>query len=279
MLGTAGRFRPDRRIGLAALAFIAALAGLLLCSSNAVAQTFPALTGRVVDAANIIPPDQEARLDQKLAALEVNSKRQLVIATLPDLQGYEISDYGYQLGRQWGIGDKESNNGALLIIAPKERKLRIEVGYGLEPVLTDGLSSIIVQQQIVPHFKAGDMPAGIEAGADAIIKQLSLPEAEARQLAAAAKPKQASKGDVILPALFWLFMFFLFFVLPMIRRMGGTSRYQSDGLAPIILWSVLDGMSHGGGGHSSGGSSWGGGGGGFSGGGGSFGGGGASGGW
>ena len=133
----AARHRPDRRIILAALALLAAFAGVLLFSGMATAQTFPALSGRVVDAANIIPADQEARLDQKLAALEQNSKRQLVVTTLPDLQGYEISDYGYQLGRHWGIGDKERNDGALLIIAPKERKVRIEVGYGLEPVLTD----------------------------------------------------------------------------------------------------------------------------------------------
>ncbi|MEQ1541719.1 MAG: TPM domain-containing protein, partial [Novosphingobium sp.] len=73
------------------------------------AQTFPALTGRVVDAANIIPADQEARLNQKLEALEKQSQRQLVVTTLPSLQGYEISDYGYRLGRQWGLGDKERN--------------------------------------------------------------------------------------------------------------------------------------------------------------------------
>ena len=281
MLGSAGRHRLDRRFVLAVLALFGALAGLLQPASTAFAQTFPALSGRVVDAANIIPPDQEARLDQKLAALEQNSQRQLVITTLPDLQGYEISDYGYQLGRHWGIGDKERNDGALLIIAPKERKVWIEVGYGLEPVLTDGLSSIIVQQEIVPRFKAGDMPAGIEAGTDAIIKQLSLPEAEARQIAAAAKPKVA-KGNAVLPALFWLLMIFIFFIIPMMRRFGGSSKYKSDGLGPIILWSVLDGMSHGrgsGGGGWGGGGGFSGGGGGFGGGGGSFGGGGASGSW
>ena len=128
---------------------------------------FPPLTGRVTDAADVIPPDVEARLDQKLTALEAGTGRQLVVATVPDLQGYEISDYGYQLGRTWGIGSKERNDGALLIVAPKERKVRIEVGYGLEGVLTDGLSSLIISQQIVPRFKQGDLPGGIEAGTDA----------------------------------------------------------------------------------------------------------------
>ena len=146
------------------------LAGLLialalLLPGAIAAQTFPPLTGQVVDAANIIPLEMEAGLTAKLARLEQQSQRQLVVVTLPDLQGYDIADYGYQLGRHWGIGDKERNDGALLIVAPNERKVRIEVGYGLEPVLTDGMSSLIINQAIIAHFKQGDMPAGIEAGA------------------------------------------------------------------------------------------------------------------
>ncbi|MGN6500978.1 MAG: TPM domain-containing protein, partial [Tsuneonella sp.] len=141
---------------------LAALAAFI--ALPAAAQDFPPLTGRVVDAANVIPPEVEASLDAKLAALEQQSQRQLVVATIPDLQGYEISDYGYQLGRHWGLGDKGRNDGAILIVAPNERKVRIEVGYGLEPVLTDGLSSLIIQNDILPRFKAGDMPGGIVAG-------------------------------------------------------------------------------------------------------------------
>jgi uncharacterized protein len=217
------------------------------------AQTFPALTGRVVDAANVIPDDVEARLTQKLEALETQSHRQLVIATLTDLQGYEISDYSYQLGRAWGIGDKGKNDGALLILAPKEHKLRIEVGYGLEGILTDGLTSLIINQTIVPKIKAGDMPGGIEAGTDAIIHQLTLPDAEARKLAAAAKPAPAGRSAGVFPNALWLVFFFMFFLLPMLRRMRGRKSYQGGGLGSVVLWSALSGMTRGGGGFGGGG--------------------------
>ena len=144
------RLVPACLLRLAALL----LAALPLAVS---AQTFPALAGRVTDAAGIIPDDLEARLTQKLEALEQQSGPQFVVATIPDLQGYDIADYGYRLGREWGIGDKERNDGVLLIVAPNERKVRIEVGYGLEPVLTDGLSWQIINTDIVPRFKDGDM--------------------------------------------------------------------------------------------------------------------------
>ncbi|MDE2404040.1 MAG: TPM domain-containing protein [Sphingomonadales bacterium] len=262
----------------AAAALLLALAALLPGAARA--QTFPALSGRVVDAANVLPADVAQRLDGKLAALETQSHRQLVVATVPDLQGYEISDYGYRLGRAWGIGDKQRNDGVILLVAPKERKVRIEVGYGLEPVLTDGFSSLIIQQQIIPRFKSGDMPGGIEAGADAIIHQLQLPPEEARKIAAQPAPAQRSDKGGWLPALFWLGFFFLFFVLPFFRRRGG--RAYGFGLGQVILWSALDsamrGGRRGGGWSSGGGGDWGGGG-GFSGGGGSFGGGGSSGSW
>ncbi len=271
--------RTGRSTILQALAALLALAALVL-PALVQAQTFPPLTGRVVDAANILPADEKVRLEQKLAALEAQTKRQLVVATLADLQGYDISDYGYQLGRTWQIGQKDVNDGAILIIAPKERKVRIEVGYGLEGVLTDGISSLVIQQQIVPRFKAGDMPGGIEAGADALIAQLALPADQAKAAAAAAdtqaartQPKGVGPGAVV----FTLFIL-LFFVLPGLRGAFGGRRYRgSSVLGPLIVFDALSHMSRGGGGGFGGGGF--GGGGGFSGGGGSFGGGGASGGW
>lgn len=263
---------------LALLGTLLALATACLAGPALAAPEFPELTGRVVDAANILPPEVETRLDAKLAALEQQSQRQLVVATLPSLQGYEISDHGYQLGRAWGLGDKQRNDGALLIVAPNEKKLRIEVGYGLEPILTDGFSSDVINQIIVPQFRAGNLPGGIEAGTDAIIHQIQLPPEEAARVAAQADraASASSRGGVdilsILPIL--IFVFF-FFILPMLRsgsrRRGGRRRSR---FGPVV-W-IPGGFSSG----SSGGGFGGGGfGGGFSGGGGSFGGGGASGSW
>lgn len=221
----------------------------------------------------MIPDAEEARLTQKLEALEKQSQRQLVVATVPSLQGYEISDYGYQLGRAWGIGQKDQNNGAILLVAPNDRKVRIEVGYGLEPVLTDGMSFLIINNAILPRFKANDMAGGIEAGTDAIIKQLTLPPAEAQKVAAQADRQRADGGDDISlgTVIFILFVIF-FFVLPILRAASGGGR-RSSGFGGPIIW-----MPGGfGGGSSGGGGGWGGGG--FSGGGGSFGGGGSSGSW
>lgn len=253
---------------------------LALFAMPVAAQDFPQLSGPVVDQAGIIPDEAEARLTEKLTALKTQSQRELVVVTLSSLQGYEISDYGYRLGRHWQLGEKQRNDGAILIVAPNERKLRIEVGYGLEPVLTDGLSSLIINQQIVPRFKAGDMPAGIEAGADAIITQLTLPADQAQQIAAQANAKPAKQDGIPFGLVIWLLFFFLFFVLPIIRRARRGRRYSGSGIGPVIVWEVLNAAanasrSSGGWGSSSGGgggSSWGGGGG-------SFGGGGASGSW
>ena len=143
---------------------------------------FPPLTGRVVDQANLLDPATEQALTEKLAALEASSTDQLVVVTVNSLQDQEIEDFGYQLGRHWGIGQKENDGGALLIVAPNERKVRIEVGYGLEGYLTDALSSLIIQNQILPAFRDGDFPGGIEAGTDAIIAQLQLPPEEAAKV-------------------------------------------------------------------------------------------------
>ncbi|EPR16237.1 methanol dehydrogenase [Sphingobium indicum IP26] len=263
---------------LALLVFMPA-AGVTGIAPSAQAQTFPKLTGRVVDDAALLSSQQEQALTDKLAALERQSGRQLVVATLPDLQGYDISDYGYRLGRAWGIGDKEKNEGALLIVAPNERKVRIEVGYGLEGIMTDALSSQIIRNAITPRFKAGDLPGGIDAGVDAIGKLLTLPPDEARALAAQAeaKARDASDDGGTFMAIFWLIIVAII-VIAMLSGRGKGRRYRG-GSGPIILWGPGDSGWGGGGGSGWGGGGWGGGGGGFSGGGGSFGGGGASGDW
>ncbi len=259
----------------------------LLLAAPAHAQTFPQLTGRVVDQANLLSPEQEGQLTQRLEALERASTRQLVVVTLTDLQGYDIADYGYRLGRHWGIGQRESRNGAMLIVAPSERRMRIEVGYGLEPILTDALSNQIINDIIRPRFRENDFAGGIIAGTDAIIQQLGAPPEQAEQRALQAAEAQRSRGSSgggsLFTLIFWGIVI-LFIIMAMARGGGrrgrryGTHRRRRGG--PIVIWGSGGGWGGGGGGWGSGGGGWGGGGGGgFSGGGGSFGGGGASGGW
>ena len=258
-----------------ALALVLALPALALAAPK-----FPPLTGRVVDNANLLSPAAEQKLTGELAALEQQTGRQLVVATLPDLQGYEIADYGYQLGRAWRIGRSGPDDGAILIVAAKERAVRIEVGYGLEPVLTDALSSLIIQRKILPAFKTGRMEQGIVDGTETIAAQIGLPADEAKAAAAAAEqpkvtilqPERSGGGVPILVVVFVLF----WVVTGVMRAFGGRRRFGGGGGLWWILPMLLSGSGRGGGG---GWSSGGGGGGGFSGGGGSFGGGGASGRW
>lgn len=256
------------------------LACLLLVPTLAVAAPkFPPLTGRVVDDAQILSPTAEAKLTAELAALEQQTGHQLVVATLPTLQGYEIEDYGYQLLRTWGVGRKAEDDGAILIVAPNERKVRIEVGYGLEPVLTDALSSLIIHRAILPAFREGKMEEGVVAGATQIVRQIGLPEDQAKAAAAQAEAQQAAARQDDSGGTPWhviVIIFVIFWVLSgLMRGFGGRRRFGGNGLW-WLLPVILDGASRRGGG---GGWSSGGGGGGFSGGGGSGGGGGASGSW
>jgi len=274
-----------------ALRALILMLALLALPQLAQAQKFPALSGRVVDAANLLSPAQKQQLEALSTDVGNVAQRQFVVATIPDLQGYPIEDYGYKLGREWKIGQKDANNGIILIVAPAEHKVRIEVGYGLEPIMTDALSQKIIDEQILPKFRSGDMPGGIVAGAQAIAEQMKAPPeaAEARVKAAAVAPRAArssgSSSDGFV-GIFWIIIL-LFIVLPIIFRGARGQKYRG-GRGPVVLWGpgLGSGWGSGGGssssGWSSGGSDWGGGGGGgggFSGGGGSFGGGGASGSW
>lgn len=235
------------------------LASLLLCiagwlASVAEAKTpqFPPLTGRVVDSAGILDTGTVAALDSLLAGHEQQTGEQVVIATIPDLGGDDIADYGYQLGRAWGIGQKDKDNGALLIVAPNEKQVRIEVGYGLEGVLTDAISRMVIDQLILPRFRAGDIPGGIVAGTRGILTALGDPGNAPASVQQQAPP---NGGELPLPGWAILLIVVVFLLL----------RGRGLFLLPFL----------GGGGWGRGGS----GGGGFSGGGGSFGGGGSSGSW
>ncbi len=263
---------------------------------------FPKLTGRVVDEANILSDATKISLDSMLSTLEANSSNQLVIVTLKSLQGYDIADFGYRLGRAWGIGQKKKDNGVLLIIAPNERKVRIEVGYGLEGVLTDAISSIIIQDRIIPYFKKGNFDKGVLEGTKAIIGTIEgtyKPEKHKREKISAIVPqlffgffflmivlqKAVSQkfGNIIsklIPSSFfglfayiisaslligfgvWVGLFLLFWYFGAFNNSGDSGTWSNTG--------VFTGSSGGFGGDFGGG---------FSGGGGGFGGGGASGGW
>jgi uncharacterized protein len=256
--------------GWGALLVFAALCLLAPAAARAqAAPTFPPLTGRVVDDAHVLSPQTQADLTAKLAALEQKNGDQLVVVTLPSLQGYEIEDYGYQLGRAWGIGQKGQNNGALFIIVPSEHNVRIEVGYGLEPVLTDALSSVILQTDVLPKFRQGDVEGGVVAGTDAIIQQLGLDPATAKTNVQAAAQQAPAATPLRIP--FGLIVLLLLFVMPLLLGRGGGG-----------FW-FLPFLFMGGGGYRGrddfGGGGFSGGGGGFGGGGGSFGGGGSSGSW
>ncbi len=135
--------------------------------------TFPPLTGRVVDNAKLLSASDVQTLTTELAELEGKSSDQLVVVTLPSLDGYDIADYGYQLGRAWKIGQAGKNNGVLLIVAPNERKVRIEVGRGLEPILTDFMSRLIIENTILPEFRRKDFAAGIKLGVRDISRHFS----------------------------------------------------------------------------------------------------------
>jgi uncharacterized protein len=240
--------------------------GFSLGAASAAEPTFPALTGRVVDEAHILNASTRSAIEAKLAAFETKTGRQVVVVTLPSLQGYEIEDYGYRLGRQWGIGQKGSNNGALLIVAPNERRVRIEVGYGLEGTLTDAVSRLIIENGILPRFRAGDFAGGIQRGVDDIVQVLSGDAEDFKRRAGAQNRSPAGPQD--LGQFAWVAIIlglWLFFAMRSLRQ--GRRRSAMPWIIPM-----------GGVGSSRG---WGGGfsGGGFSGGGGSFGGGGASGRW
>lgn len=246
---------------------VPALALVLWLWPAAADPTFPVLTGRVVDDAQLLGPDVEEQLTADLKALEDKSSDQVVVVTLPSLQNYTIEEFGYQLGRHWGIGTKEKDNGVLLIVAPNEHKVRIEVGRGLEPILTDALSKIISENAILPRFRTGDYAGGIKDGVRDIVLVLTGDAAEVEERAKA-------RHDADQPAIDWLMViFWVLIILWIVWSVSRSARYASrtgGSTGPIFM----PGPS-GGSGWSSGGS----GGGGFSGGGGSFGGGGASGGW
>ncbi|MBI2253726.1 MAG: TPM domain-containing protein [Proteobacteria bacterium] len=238
--------------------------------SAALAETpnLPALSGRVVDSADILSDSVEAALSAKIEAHEKATTDQIVVVTLPDLMGRPIEDWGLMLGRSWGIGQKGKDNGIVFLVAPNDREVRIEVGYGLEGALPDATANEIIQSDVIPHFKQGNMEAGVAAGLDAILAALG------GTYEPPAKPNYAYDNthgftipDAVVP--------FVFFGGAVALGLLMSLRRRWDKKRKRYIWYVARST----GGSSSGSSSFGSSGGGFSGGGGSFGGGGASGKW
>lgn len=259
---------------MARLLRIPAFLLLWVCTLGAQAQQqpdFPELSGRVVDRAEMLDASVESQLTEMLAAHEQATTEQVVVVTLPNLQGYPIEQFGYQLGRHWGIGQEGEDNGALLIVAEEEREIRIEVGYGLEGRLTDAQSSVIISQVIAPAFKQGDFARGITSGAQAMIQVLGGDPLQQQAVTGGSRAADdPSRGPMS------IFFFVLLLGVTMLVRGGGRGgrggrRGRSGLLGAVLLGAALGGRGGGGGGGFGGG--------GFGGGGGGFGGGGASGGW
>jgi len=254
------------------------VAALVLCFGTvlAFALDYPPLTGRVVDQANVITAQSRATLETKLQELEDKSSIQLVVATVKSLQGNDVETYANGLFRFWKLGQAQKNNGVLLLVAPTEHKVRIEVGYGLEGTLTDALSSVIIASAIIPRFKAGDFSGGIERGVDGIINVLSGDTAEWQAKVDVRREDASSDFDKLFPILFFLLVMFICWYL--IHHAGGGPTGRGAGRrrgTPIFIPYGGPGWGSG----WSGGGLGGGFGGGFGGGGGSSGGGGASGSW
>ncbi|TGD96066.1 TPM domain-containing protein [Methylobacterium nonmethylotrophicum] len=263
-----------RKAAGAALAFLL----LVLWAGAAAALDLPPLAGRVVDGANLLRPEERAALSATLKAHEDRTTDQVVVATVPSLQGTSVEDFANRLFRAWALGAKAKNNGVLFLVAPTERKVRIEVGYGLEGALTDALSKVIIASAVAPKFKAGDFPGGIRAGVDGILGILSGDAAEWQRRAEVREDAAGGLDPVLVVIL--LVVIGVVLVRLLAGGRGGPGRPHRR---PGGSWIVLPGPSGGGfgGGYCGGfgGGTGGGYGGGFSGGGGSSGGGGASGDW
>ncbi|NTW63038.1 MAG: TPM domain-containing protein [Chlorobiaceae bacterium] len=226
-----------------------------LCTAFAL--DVPVLNGRINDYAGMISETAKAQLETRLAELEKTESTQIVILTVPSLEGEIPEEFSMKVVEKWKIGQKGSDNGVLFLVSRDDRKVRIEVGYGLEGRLTDLLAGRIVDNDVVPAFKAGQYDVGFQRGVESILLAV---RGEYK-----AKPK-TGKGDVPVLAIVFLVILFFYFFSQISRGTGGG--------APMIFGGPGGGFF--GGGSFGGGSS---GGGGFGGGGGGFGGGGASGDW
>ncbi len=250
------------------IVFIVAIFSLTTVKAqNVIAKPNPPVL--VTDMAGVLSPEEKQALENKLVAIDDSSSNQIVVVILPALDGNPIEEYATKLFREWGIGNKKTNNGILLLIAIQDRKMRIEVGYGLEGAIPDITSINIIDNDLKPAFRAGAYYDGIDKAIDDIAK------AAVGEYKVKREKKSKSKGSNAI-----LFLFIIFIIVAILGKKGGGGSNIGGGGFSDIATGMLLGSLLGGGGRSGGG--WGGGdsGGGFGGfGGGSSGGGGASGGW
>jgi uncharacterized protein len=203
-------------------ASLGGLVALSLASLAALAFDFPQLTGRVVDRAGVLSPVVRSDVAAQSKELEEKSGIQLVVATVPSLEGSDIETYANRLFRAWQLGQAQKNNGILLLVAPNERKVRIEVGYGLEGTLTDALSSTIISGAIIPHFKRGDFSGGVEAGVHGIMAVLRTDSSQWQAQALVSTPKPRWIGEYVI-------MFVVFSVL-----LGAFAMFVKDLIARFL---------------------------------------------
>jgi uncharacterized protein len=258
------------------LRFIAFLALLALAGSAFALDVPPAPRQWFTDAAGVVSSDQASALNEKLHAFEQQSGAQFIIYIFPTLENEALEDFTIRCAEKWKVGQKKYDNGAILFLFIKERKIRFEVGYGLEPTLTDAFTTRVRTQELAPRLAKGDYAGGLNAAADAIIAKVTKNEEPVAPL----QPDGSRSGTPVhedgYSAQLIIFLVFMFFVFVLPRLLGG--RRRGGGCGGCIPLFLPFGGGFGGGGTTFGGGGFGGGG-GFSGGGGGFGGGGSSGGW
>jgi uncharacterized protein len=270
---------PRARAARAVLRFLLTLLGV----SSAFALEIPPTPSQwLVDSAHVLSAADAEALNQKLRDFEQSSGVQFIIYTFPSLDGEAIDDFSIRAAEKWKIGNKKYDNGIILFVFVQDRKMRLEVAYGLEATITDAYSSRVIREVIAPKLAAGDWPGGLNAGAEANMRRISGKEAPVAPVSGSGT-RQAARNvsGIDFRFLFFIAIIFLFFILPILRR-GGGRRGGCGGCGgcwPLFFFPGGGGTTFGGGGFGGGGGWGGGGGGGFSAGGGSFGGGGASGGW
>lgn len=249
---------------------VGALLVALVASAPAIARALdvPELKGRVNDYAHVLQPERAQALEAKLAAYERSSGHQFALLTIDSLKGEALEPFAIRVAERWKLGDDKRDDGLLLIVVPAERKLRIEVGYGLEGVVPDAVAARVIREVMAPAFQRGDFAAGIDRGFEALMEAAG-GEATSQQPAAGEQPQPEPRPS---PLAWLVLLIFIFTLLGSTRR---NRRGRGMWLGPLIG----AGMGGLGGGRRGGGFRGGGGGGGFGGGGGRFGGGGASGGW